>query len=242
MAQWERICLQCERCRTRRFDPWVRKISCERSPGYPLGQGLLFAAPLLRGIFQSSERLDNTPEAHSTRPWATLHPSAGLGIRPQPFAYPAGGRDEGHRAKMLGRRGNGSRLQYSCLENLIGRGAWWAIMHGIAKSWIRLSTRMHTHTHTHTHTVLTWIMTGQAETGTLPCWVNYTSGGPGGQEGSDAIAGHLLGSVSPWESSVACRRLQTLPASTSHIRWRAKQGQSQSRFYTEKAHQGFFVS
>ena len=28
--------------------------------------------------------------------------------------------------------------QYSCLENSEDRGAWWAIVHGIAKSWTRL--------------------------------------------------------------------------------------------------------
>ena len=30
--------------------------------------------------------------------------------------------------------GHGSPLQYSCLENSIGRGAWHAIVHGVAKS------------------------------------------------------------------------------------------------------------
>ena len=30
--------------------------------------------------------------------------------------------------------GNGSPLQNSCLENPIDRGAWWATVHGIAKS------------------------------------------------------------------------------------------------------------
>ena len=30
--------------------------------------------------------------------------------------------------------GNGNRLQYSCLENLIDRGAWRAIVHRVAKS------------------------------------------------------------------------------------------------------------
>ena len=29
--------------------------------------------------------------------------------------------------------GNGNPLQYSCLENPMGRGAWWATVHGIAK-------------------------------------------------------------------------------------------------------------
>ena len=31
--------------------------------------------------------------------------------------------------------GNGNPLQYSCLENSMDRGVWWAIVHGIAKSW-----------------------------------------------------------------------------------------------------------
>ena len=30
--------------------------------------------------------------------------------------------------------GNGNPLQYSCLENSVDRGAWWATVHGIAKS------------------------------------------------------------------------------------------------------------
>ena len=35
--------------------------------------------------------------------------------------------------------GNGTPLQCSCLENPMGGGAWWAAVHGVAKSWIRLS-------------------------------------------------------------------------------------------------------
>ena len=34
---------------------------------------------------------------------------------------------------------NGTPLQYSCLENPMDRGAWWAAVHGIAKSRARLS-------------------------------------------------------------------------------------------------------
>ena len=30
-------------------------------------------------------------------------------------------------------------LQYSCLENPMDRGAWWAAVNGVAKSWTRLS-------------------------------------------------------------------------------------------------------
>ena len=35
--------------------------------------------------------------------------------------------------------GNGNPLQYPCLENLMDRGAWWAAVHGVAKSRARLS-------------------------------------------------------------------------------------------------------
>ena len=42
--------------------------------------------------------------------------------------------------------GNGNPLQYSCLDNSMDRGAWWAAVHGVAKSWRRLkrlSTQVH---------------------------------------------------------------------------------------------------
>ena len=42
----------------------------------------------------------------------------------------------------LGKRpsaGNSNPLQYSCLENPMDRGAWWATIPGVAKSWTRLS-------------------------------------------------------------------------------------------------------
>ena len=36
--------------------------------------------------------------------------------------------------------GNGTRLQYSCLENSTGRGAWWVTVHGVTKSQMWMST------------------------------------------------------------------------------------------------------
>ena len=36
--------------------------------------------------------------------------------------------------------GHGNPLQYSCLENSMDRGAWWATVHGVAQSQARLST------------------------------------------------------------------------------------------------------
>ena len=45
--------------------------------------------------------------------------------------------------------GNGNPLQYSCLENPMDGGAWWATVHGVAKSWTRLSAFTHSLTHSH---------------------------------------------------------------------------------------------
>ena len=41
--------------------------------------------------------------------------------------------------------GNGNPLQYSCLENSMDRGAWWATVHGIAQNPAGL-TQLSTHT------------------------------------------------------------------------------------------------
>ena len=43
-------------------------------------------------------------------------------------------------------RGPGNLLQYSCLENLVDRGAWWAIVHKVTKSGTQLK-QLSTYTH-----------------------------------------------------------------------------------------------
>ena len=48
------------------------------------------------------------------------------------------------------REGNDNPFQYSCLGNLMDRGAWQATDHEVTKNQTQLSTHVHTHTHTHT--------------------------------------------------------------------------------------------
>ena len=43
------------------------------------------------------------------------------------------------RSRRSSGEGSGNLLQYSCLENPMDRGAWWATVHGVAKSRTRLS-------------------------------------------------------------------------------------------------------
>ena len=50
--------------------------------------------------------------------------------------------------------GNGTPLQYSCLENSMDGGAWRATVHGVTESLTCLSNRAHTHMHAHTHCLI----------------------------------------------------------------------------------------
>ena len=78
---------------------------------------------------------------------------------------------------------NGTPLQYSCLENPMDGGAWWAAVHGVAKSRIRLSDFTFTfHFHalekemaTHS-SFLAWIIPGMAEPGGLPSMGSHRVG------------------------------------------------------------------
>ena len=71
--------------------------------------------------------------------------------------------------------GHGTPLQYSCLESPMDRGAWWAAVHGVAKSQTQLSDFTFTfHFHalekemaTHS-SVLAWRIPGTGEPGGLP--------------------------------------------------------------------------
>ena len=82
-------------------------------------------------------------------------------------------RESGEGAVKNG-EGNGKPLQYSCLENPIDGGAWWAAVHGVAKSRTQLSDFTFTfHSYalekemaTHS-SVLAWRIPGMAEPGGL---------------------------------------------------------------------------
>ena len=81
------------------------------------------------------------------------------------------------------REGNGTPLQYSCLENPMDGGAWWAAVHGVAKSWTQLSNFIFTfHFHavekkmaTHS-SVLAWRIPGRMEPGGLPSMGSHRVG------------------------------------------------------------------
>ena len=67
-----------------------------------------------KGAFQAAQEVKNLPV--NAGDWGLIPES---GISPE--------------------EGNGYLLQYSCLENSMDRGAWWAIDHGVTKSQTRLT-------------------------------------------------------------------------------------------------------
>ena len=79
--------------------------------------------------------------------------------------------------------GDGTPLQYSCLENPMDGGAWWAAVHGVANSRIRLRDFTFTfHFHalekeraTHS-SVLAWRIPGTGEPGGLPSMGSHRFG------------------------------------------------------------------
>ena len=58
---------------------------------------------------------------------AVKNPPADVGDIRDMGLIPGSGRSPGE--------GYGNPLQYSCLENPMGRGAWQAIVHGVTKTW-----------------------------------------------------------------------------------------------------------
>ena len=78
---------------------------------------------------------------------------------------------------------NSTPLQYSCLENPMNGGVWWAVVHGVAKSW----TQLHDFTFTfHFHalekematrsSVLAWRIPGMGEPSGLPSMGSHRVG------------------------------------------------------------------
>ena len=104
--------------------------------------------------------------------------------------------------------GNGTPLQYSCLENPTDGGAWWAAVHGVAKSRTRLSDFTFTfHFHalekemaTHS-SVLAWRIPGTGKPGGLLSMGSHRVG----HDWSDLVAAAAAAALERSVHSWSCR-------------------------------------
>ena len=98
----------------------------------------------------SSTNFPNDDRKKNLLTLQTLSESKFLFLLEYPQGFPGGSdsKESAHHAGDLGSipglgrspgEENGNPLQYSCLENLMDRGAWQATVHGVAKSRTRLS-------------------------------------------------------------------------------------------------------
>ena len=117
VAQLENVCAQQRRTRTSK----IQKTETKKTHSSPEFQVTGFRRRVLEaGVemiglpwwFSSKESTSDAEVAGDT----SLIPGSGR---------PAGG-------------GHGNPCQYSCLENPNDRGAWWATVHGVEKSWTQL--------------------------------------------------------------------------------------------------------
>ena len=79
--------------------------------------------------------------------------------------------------------GNGIPLQYSCLENPMDGGAWWAEVHGVAISWTRLSV----------FTFIFHLHALEKEMATHCSVLAWRISGTGGPHGLPSLGSHRVG-------------------------------------------------
>ena len=105
--------------------------------------------------------------------------------------------------------GHSNPFQYSCLENPIDRGPWWATGHMVTKSQTRLkelNTRTHSHTHTH-------MLQQASDSFKIGVWIKISRGETSSedkkqlQRASDFLI-EILGSKAS-EKSLYCMHQQT---------------------------------
>ena len=143
--------------------------------------------------------------------WKRLAPQAPLFPLSHPPSYRSG---DGH----------GTPLQYSCLENPMDRGAWWAAVLGIAKSRTQLSDFTFTF-HLHalekemaTHcSVLAWRIPGMVEPGGLPSMGSHRVGHDWSDLAAAAATAQSFGWMC-WSQSVAV--LECSLKEPRHNQWR----------------------
>ena len=108
-----------------------------RSAGEGIGYSLQYSWASL-----VAQLVKNPPAMWETwvRSWVAISSFPGGSVIKNFLAKAGASGDDPWVRKIPWSRKLQSASQYSCLENPMDRGAWWATVHGFTKSWTRLST------------------------------------------------------------------------------------------------------
>ena len=168
--------------------------STSRGSKERLGFCFCLAEPPARGILVPRPGIERAPPAvemqslnRSPRQavFTGCHPSCWHGDQPIFGGSPTleTHSQKSHAALILPTGDHGSPLQYSCPENPMNGGAWWAVVHGVAKSRTQLSDFIFTfhfpalEKEMATHSsVLAWRIPGTGEPGGLPSMGSHRVG------------------------------------------------------------------
>ena len=105
----------------------------ERAPLSPLTPPLMIRKPKSFKVIGEVSFLFDKPSACSSRPQTPITVSDFTSLFPNKKSLSLA-----ESFPLIG-EGDGTPLQFSCLENPMEGGTWWAVVHGVAKSRTRLS-------------------------------------------------------------------------------------------------------
>ena len=117
------------------------------------------AAPLLE--HQINSKIQSKKHVSSQVALVVKNPPANARDVRDPGLIPGSGRSPGE--------GNGNPLLYSCLENPMDRGAWWAAVPGVTENWTWLK-RLSTHAHKHSQQTIISLLYKRKHLKFIICW------------------------------------------------------------------------
>ena len=118
---------------------WDFDLNPTKTHGIPTKKTHLVSRPNEAQVLRSHHRKNSVRDKVINKKWIYLERNTLYGLPRQhsgkEFAFKAGDAGSVPGSGRSPGEGHGNPLQYSCLQNSMNRGAWWATVHGITKEW-----------------------------------------------------------------------------------------------------------